>query len=79
MSATVNAAMPRMDSMRGMNCDGLMLDTQALGMDSPSFKVLAQRSGLRQPDPPLHHRIDEPVPGVGMALPARFQHVAEQE
>ena len=27
----------------------------------------------------LGHRIDKSVAGVGMALPARFQHVAQQE
>ncbi len=35
--------------------------------------------GQRRPCPPADHRIDEPLARVGMALPARLQHVAEQE
>ena len=41
--------------------------------------------GLRTPSrnrdsrPMPGHRVDKPVPCVGMALPARFQHVAQQE
>src|ERR1035438_9951913 len=35
-----------------------------------------QRAG---PRPLPCHRIDKPVAGVGMALPARLQHMAQQE
>src|SRR6476661_4539562 len=33
----------------------------------------------RQPRPLPGHRIDKAAAGVGMALPARFQHMAQQE
>src|SRR6266404_2291980 len=42
---------------------------------------LGRTAGLRnrRPRPVFGHRVDKAIPSVGMALPARLQHVAEQE
>src|SRR5262245_19753842 len=84
IAATVSAAIPRSDSMRGMNRGALLLNTTLI--ESPPRPVFQQASAgivvalwLRQAEPPLRHRIDEAVARIGMALPARLQHVAQQE
>src|SRR5271154_3586350 len=47
---------------------------------SPGRRVEGIPSNRRTDSRPMPgHRIDKTVAGVGMALPARFQHVAQQE